>query len=127
MRVKWSGAPRYAVLFLGLACAGCSRGSTNLAGHWRGVQSEGVDSTALDTANAYATHMRLDVKGDVLTVTTPKDTRTDHYTVVQEDKAKTVIASELDGKDDPQTFTFPDAKTMKWAVSPGASLVFVKE
>jgi hypothetical protein len=71
--------------------------------------------------------MRLDVKGDVITVTTADDTRTDHYTVVREDTTTTVIATDLDGIGAPQTFTFSDPKTMKWAVTPGAFVVFVKD
>jgi hypothetical protein len=109
------------------ALAGCSHGSSNLAGHWRGVRSEGVRGDVLDATNTFATHMRFDVKGDVITMTTAKDTRTDHYTVVQEDKTRTVIFTDTDGESDPQTFTFTDATTMKWAVANGSTVVFVKE
>ncbi len=136
-RVIRSGALFHAVahrttrgLFLSIALGAttaCSHGSANLAGHWRGVRSEGARPEVLDATNAYAAHMRLDVNGDVITVTTSKDTKTDHYTVVSEDKAKTVIATDQDGAGDPQTFTFPDAKTMKWAVAPGSFVVFSKE
>jgi hypothetical protein len=119
--------PPAALVVLSLTVAACSHGSANLVGHWRGVRAEGVSPDVADSTNAYATHMRFDVNGDVITVTTPKDTRTDHYAVVQEDKTKTVIATKLDGDGDPQTFTFPDAKTMKWAVAPGVSVVFTKE
>jgi hypothetical protein len=122
-----SAARRTLVLVAALAGASCSHGSTNLAGHWRGVRSEGARADVLDSANAFAAHMRFDVNGDVITLTTPKDTRTDHYAVVQEDKTKTVITTQTDGAGDPQTFTFPDAKTMKWAVVPGSYVVFVKE
>jgi hypothetical protein len=107
--------------------AGCSKGSTNLAGHWRGVRSEGVRADVVDSTNAYAARMRLDVKGDTITVTTSKDTRTDHYTVLQEDKTKTVIATDLDGEGDPQTFLVQDATTLKWSISPGTTVVFTKE
>lgn len=110
-----------------LALASCSHGSSRLAGHWRGVRPEGVDSQVIDATTAFATHMRIDVKGDVITVTTAKDTRTDHYKVVQEDKAKTVIVTDLDGENSPQTLAFSDAKTMRWVVSSGVSVVFVKE
>jgi len=118
---------RVAAAAVALLVAGCSHGSTNLAGHWRGVRSEGVRSDVADATNSFATHMRFDVKGDVITVTTSKETRTDHYSVVQEDKAKTVIATDSDGDGAAQTFTFTDPKTMKWAVAPGSFVVFVKE
>jgi len=114
-------------VMLVVATAACSHGSANLAGHWKGARSEGAAAAALDAANSYATHMRLDVNGDVITVTTASDAKTDHYTVVSEDKTKTIIATALDGAADPQTFTFPDAKTMKWAVVPGQFVVFTKE
>jgi hypothetical protein len=123
-----SGALRLSLALISLlGAAGCSHGSSNLAGHWRGLRAEGVRSDVVDTTNAYAAHMRFDVKGDVITVTTAKDTRTDHYSVVTEDKAHTVITTDQDGESDPQTFTFTDPKTMKWAVSPGASIVFTRE
>ena len=105
----------------------CSHGSANLAGHWRGLRAEGVRADVADSANAYAAHLQMDVKGDVITLLTAKDSRADHYTVVQEDKARTVIVTDLDGEADPQTFTFTDAKTMKWAVASGSVIVFVKE
>jgi hypothetical protein len=110
-----------------LATSGCSHGSTRLAGHWRGVRTDGVGSEVIDATNAFATHMRLDVKGDVITVTTVKDTRTDRYKVVQEDKSKTVIVTDLDGENAPQTFAFSDMTTMRWVVSSGVAVVFVKE
>jgi hypothetical protein len=106
---------------------GCSSGSTNLVGHWRGVRAEGVRSDGIDGANAFAARMRVDVKGDQITLTSGKDTRTDHYSVLHEDKVKTVIVTDTDGAGDPQTFTLVDPKTMKWAVSPGSTIVFVKE
>jgi hypothetical protein len=115
------------ILVGALVLGGCSHGSANLTGHWRGLRAEGVRSDLLDSTNSFANHMRLDVNGNVITVTTSKDTRTDHYTVVSEDKTKTVITTELDGASAPQTFTFTDPSTMKWAVAPGQAVVFVKE
>ena len=91
------------------------------------MRAEGVRSDVVESTNSFATHMRFDVKGDMITVTTQKDTRTDHYTVVSEEKAKTIIATDLDGASDPQTFVFTDATTMKWFVSPEAAVVFSKE
>jgi VCBS repeat-containing protein len=116
-----------AVVTLVLGLAGCSHGSTNLTGHWRGLRAEGVRSDLLDATNSYANHMRLDVSGNAITVTTSKDTKTDHYTVVQEDKTRTVITTDLDGVNDPQTFFFTDPTTMKWAVTQNQVIVFVKE
>ncbi len=124
LRIKWLLPAAAATM---LVLPGCSHGSTRLAGHWRGVRPEGVDSRVIDSTTAFATHMRIDVKDDLITVTTPKDTRTDHYKVVQEDKTKTVIVTGLDGDNSPQTLTFSDAKTMRWVVSSGVSVVFVKE
>ena len=53
--------------------------------------------------------------------------RKDGYKVISEDATVTVIATERDGLSDPQTFTFLDAKTMRWAASPGKAIVFTKE
>jgi hypothetical protein len=45
---------------------------------------------------------------------------------VREDKASVVLTTEKDGPDEPQTFTFVDAKTMKWSVE-GKAIVFVRQ
>jgi len=68
-----------------LLAAACSHGSTNLAGHWRGIRAEGVRSDVVDSTNAYATRMRVDVKGDTITLTSGRDVRVDHYRVLHED------------------------------------------
>jgi hypothetical protein len=81
----------------------------------------------VDTTTAYAARLRIDVKDNIITFTNGKDVRVDHYSVVQEDTTKTVIATESDGDKDPQTFIVVDPKTMKWNVAPGASIIFTKE
>jgi len=86
-----------------------------------------VRTDLLDATNSFANHMRVDVNGDAITITTAKETKTDHYKVVQEDKTHTIITTELDGVNDPQTFFFTDATTMKWAVTQTQVIVFVKE
>ena len=110
-----------------LLLVGCSRGSANLAGNWRGVRSEGVTADGLASANAFAGRMRLEVKGSSITVIADKDSHTDHYKKLTEDKAKTVIQTDLEGENDPQTFVFADATNMKWMVTPSQAIVFVKE
>ena len=65
----------------------------------------------LAAANAFATATELDVKGDAITVTTPKDKQSGRYKVVKQDKTTLVITTDKDGADDPQTFTFVDDKT----------------
>jgi ectoine hydroxylase-related dioxygenase (phytanoyl-CoA dioxygenase family) len=122
-----SSALRLSGLVVVAFIAACSKGSANLAGHWKGVRAEGTKPDVADTQNAYAAHMRVDVDGNTITVGTAKGPLGDHYTVVSEDKTTTVIATSKDGPDDPQTFTFPDAKTMKWQVAPGSVIVFSKE
>jgi hypothetical protein len=108
--------------------AACGHGgSARLEGHWRGVRAEGVPSDAQSPANAFATGTELDVKGDAITVSTPRDRQSGRYRVVKEDKASLVITTDKDGLDEPQTFTFLDAKTMRWAVLEGKAIVFVKE
>ncbi len=118
---------RAAAVLIVASTLACSRGSSNLAGHWRGVRAEGVRGDAVDGANAYAAHMRVEVKGDSITLVTASGTRTDHYGVLEESAARTVITTDLDGAQAPQTFTFLDATTMKWTVSPGATVVFTRE
>jgi hypothetical protein len=119
-------------LFFGLAlllaaASGCSKGSSRLAGHWRGVRAEGATGPSETAADAFAGKMEIDVTGDVVTVTTPAGKETGHYRVLSEDKTTTIISTDADGGADPQTFTLVDAKTLKWAVVPGKAIVFTKE
>jgi hypothetical protein len=107
------------------ACHG--DGASKLQGHWRGIRAEGVGSDALAAANAFATGTELDVKGDAITVTTPKDKQSGRYKVVRQDKATLVITTDKDGPSDPQTFTFVDDKTVRWAVLEGKSIVFARQ
>jgi hypothetical protein len=102
-------------------------GSARLEGHWRGLRAEGVPSDTQAAANAFANGTELDVRGDAITVSTPKERQSGRYSVVREDKTVLVITTDKDGADQPQTFTFVDAKTMKWAVLDGKSIVFVKQ
>jgi hypothetical protein len=106
---------------------GCHKGSARLAGHWRGVSSEGSSGSADVTAKAFAGKMQIDVTGDVVTVTTPAGKETGHYRVVSEDATTTVIATEGDSGAEQETFTLVDGKTLKWTVVPGKAILFTKE
>ncbi len=107
------------------ACHG--DGSPKLQGHWRGVRAEGVAVEAIAAANAFAAGTELDVRGDAITVTTPKDKQAGRYKVVRQDTTTVVITTDKDGPSDPQTFTFIDDKTVRWAVLEGKSIVFAKQ
>jgi hypothetical protein len=108
-----------------LACS--HPGSTRLEGRWRGVRAEGVSGDAQAAANAFAVSTEIEVRGDAITVSTPKDKQSGRYRVVRDDKASVVITTDKDGLDEPQTFTFLDARTMKWAVLDGKSIVFARQ
>jgi hypothetical protein len=107
------------------ACGG--GGSSRLQGKWHGLRAEGVMPTALAAANAFAAGMLLEVKGDAITVTTPKDRQSGHYHVVKEDKVSVVITTDKDGPAEPQTFTFVDDKTLRWALDGGQTILFGKQ
>jgi hypothetical protein len=110
-----------------LLVAGCGGGgSKRLQGKWHGQRSEGVAGAVTAQANAFATAMQLEVKGDAITVTTATSSQSGHYKVVKEDKTSVVITTDKDGPTEPQTFTFVDDKTLKWAVVPGQSIVFAR-
>ncbi len=122
-------APLAAALVASLAwaAAGCGGGgSSRLQGKWHGLRADGVMPAALAAANAFASGMMLEVKGDAITVTTPKDTQSGHYHVVKEDKTSVVITTDKDGPAEPQTFTFVDDKTLRWAVDGGQAILFGK-
>ena len=108
--------------------AGChGDGAPRLQGKWHGVRAEGVAAETLTSANAFATGTEMDVKGDAITVTTPKDKQSGRYRVVKQDKTMLIITTDKDGADDPQTFTFVDDRTVRWAVLDGKSIVFAKQ
>jgi hypothetical protein len=108
--------------------AGCGgAGSARLQGKWKGQKAEGVVPAALASANTFAAGMLLEVKGDAITVTTARDRQAGRYKVIKEDPKTVVIATDKDGLGDPQTFTFPDDKTLKWAVADGQTIVFAKQ
>jgi hypothetical protein len=113
------------LVFAGAACK--TAGAARLQGKWKGQRAEGVVPTALAAANAFASGMQLEVKGDSITVTTSKDRQSGHYKVVKEDKASVVITTDKDGPTEPQTFSFPDDKTLKWAVVDGQAIVFARQ
>jgi hypothetical protein len=114
-----------ALVCFAVACSGS--GSKRLQGTWKGLRAEGVATNAVATANAFATSMQLDIRGDAITVQTPKDRQAGHYKVVKEDKASVVITTDKDGPSQPQTFTFVDDKTMRWAVVDGQAIVFARQ
>jgi hypothetical protein len=121
---------RAAVVSFGVACAlttGCGQGS-RLAGRWHGVRAEGVTPDTQGSANAFASKMQLDVDGDVMVVTTATAKQNCHYKTAREEKDKIVITTDKDGPKDELTFTFIDAKTMRWLVTPdGKAIVFAKD
>ena len=87
---------------------------------------EGVAPEAQAAANAFATDTEIDVKGDAITVITPKEKQTGTYKVVREDKGQVVIVTDKDGPDDAQTFTMVDDKTLRWSVLEGKTITFVR-
>src|ERR1019366_1985864 len=114
-----------AILSVVAACHG--DGAPRLQGKWRGVRAEGVTPDTVVAANAFATATEIEVKGDAITVTTPKDKQSGRYKVVKQDKTMLVITTDKDGADDPQTFTFVDEKTVRWAVLDGKSILFARQ
>ncbi|HEY8040525.1 MAG TPA: hypothetical protein VIF15_12055, partial [Polyangiaceae bacterium] len=70
-----------ALVALAVACH--RGGSARLEGHWRGVRAEGVGAESQSAANAFATGTELEVKGDAITVSTPRDKQSGKYKVVK--------------------------------------------
>lgn len=124
--IRLPRAPLLAALALGGMLA-CSGGSKRLQGRWHGVRAEGVAAASQAAANAFATGMTLEVSGDSITVTTPHDKQSGRYKVVREDKSTLVLTTDKDGPKEPQTFTFVDDKTLKWAVLEGETIVLTKQ
>jgi hypothetical protein len=117
-----------ALLGFGVLAACGKSGAPQLQGKWKGTKVEGVGGDQAAGASSFAAQIELDVKGDVITVTYPKDQKqTGHYTVKRADKSTLVIASDKDGPTSEETFTFVDDKTMKWSVDPGRTIVFARQ
>ncbi len=107
------------------ACRG--GGSARLEGRWKGMKAEGVLPEAQARANDFAVQTELDVKGDTITVTFPKEKQSGKYKVVSETKSTVVIVTDRDGDADKQTLTFVDDKTLKWTVIEGKTITFAKQ
>jgi hypothetical protein len=119
-------------LALGLAIAtmalACKTGSASkLEGRWRGIKATGVSGDQVSAANLFASTMQLDFHGDQVSVRTGSEKQSARFRVVRDDKTAVTIATDQDGPDDAQTFTFSDEKTMSWAVMPGKTILFQKE
>ncbi len=117
---------------LGLAIAtmalACKSGSAaKLEGRWRGIKATGVAGDQVSAANLFASTMQLEVHGDQVSVHTGSEKQTARFRVVRDEKTAVTIATDQDGPDDAQTFTFSDDKTMSWAVTPGKTILFQKE
>ena len=67
------------------------------------------------------------MRGDAITVITPRDKQSGTYKVVKEDKTQVTIVTDKDGPTDAQTFTFLDDKTMRWSVVDGKTITFTRE
>ena len=121
------------LLALGLCAApalvACRRpGASVIQGKWRGTKADGVAPDAQKDANAFATQMELDVMGDIITVTYPKDQKEiGRYSVKSQDKTTLVITTDKDGPNSEETFTLVDAKTIQWSVVDGKTITFAKE
>jgi hypothetical protein len=119
---------RAAVLVTVMGVLACrSSGAARLEGHWKGTRADGVGNDVQGAANTFAAQTEIEVKGDLITVTTPKDRQSGKYKVVREDKGQVVIVTDKDGPDDAQVFTFVDEKTMRWTVLEGKTITFVKQ
>jgi hypothetical protein len=122
--------PRSLVLTLSIAMTlvACKGGSAaKLEGRWRGIKATGVPASQLSDANLFASTMELEFKGELVSVHTGSDKQSAKFHVVKDEKTVVTIATDQDGPDDPQTFTFSDDHTMSWAIGGGKGIQFQKE
>jgi hypothetical protein len=116
----------FAALALATACKPGSSAS-KLEGRWRGIKAVGVPADHLGEANLFASTMELDFHGDQVSVHTGSEKQSSRFHVVKDEKTAVTIATDQDGPDDAQTFTFVDDKTITWTITPGKSIQFQKE
>jgi hypothetical protein len=107
-----------------LLLASC-RIPSRLEGRWRGVRAEGVPAEMQAAANVFATGVHLEIRGNRLTVTTPKETQTGTFRVVQDTATSVVIAT--DKEDGDETFDVIDDRTLRWQVAPPRAITFKRE
>jgi hypothetical protein len=112
-------------LLLLSACGG--KGQARLEGNWKGTKTEGVPKEAQVAADDFARNTSLEFKGDQLTIHSPRAVQSGKYKIKKEDKTSLVVVTDKDGDADPQTLTFVDPKTLKWAVFEGKVIVFTKQ
>ena len=122
-------APYLPIAFL-LACAlalsACKKsGISRLEGHWRGSKVEGISPDQEAAAASAAPKFELEVRGDSLTIKTPKETVSSKISLVRESPESIVIKSDADGNNE-ETFTFKDEKTVAWKVD-NRSITFTKD
>jgi hypothetical protein len=110
-----------------LALPGCKHAGERLEGHWHGVRAEGIATDQQVAANAFAVGTELEFKSGTLRVKTPSNEQTGKYKVTTEDKQSVTVTTDRDGVTDPQTFYFPDERTMRWQVLEGKAITFQKD
>jgi hypothetical protein len=114
----------FAIVAVGLAA--CKHPS-RLEGHWKGTRAEGVSGDVQAQANQFAAAMELEVKGDQIKVTTPRESQTGTFKVVKDENSTLVITTDKDGPESRESFTFVNDRTMKWMVMDGKTIVFERE
>jgi hypothetical protein len=119
--IRWVALASVAV---GLAAC---RHPSRLEGHWKGTKAAGVSGDEPAPANAYPAAMELEVKGDQIKVTTPRESQTGTFKVVKDESSTIVITTDKDGPESRESFTFVNDKTMKWTVMDGKTIVFERE
>lgn len=117
------------VVAIAAVSVGCKRsGSAKLEGHWRGTRADGVEASAQDAANAFATRTEITAHGSSITVSTPQSKgQPGTYVVDDENKTTLVLHTDKDGPTSRETFSFTeDGKTMTWRLGEGRTIVFQK-
>jgi hypothetical protein len=108
--------------------ASCKKNPTaRLEGHWHGIRAAGVTPSTLPSANLFAANMELEFKGDQVSVHRGPEKQSTKFHVQRSDDKTIVIATDQDGPNDLQTFTFTDERTMDWTVQSGQTIQFIRQ
>jgi hypothetical protein len=112
-----------------VALVACSGHASKLEGRWRGTGVDGVPPESMAAASAFANGLEIEVKDDVLAVTVGGQRQTGHFKVDAEDASSISLHTDLDDKNDKQTFVFVNEKTVRWAPFDGraAAITFTKQ
>jgi len=134
LRARLARRPRMALLatllllvVFGMSCT--HPAARRLQGQWVGESVENVDLSQLAMATGWARGLRFEFDGSMATIVVPTELpRSGPFRVLRaSDRAITVAIERPDQQLDTATFALDTARTMRWQIGDGRSIVFRRQ